>query len=219
MRQKTWWRIPSLPFPVPVCGCVCLLASWRSATSLPDLTFNSDTSHLVSQPLWASHGLMSDTIRTPVSSTSPLSICPSFISFPPFSHSHPLYPLSTLTHSPPIIRVVSVCYRMWIWDVETSVLLAANYINALSSLNCLSLPAQPFPNTGALSCLSREWLLRGQAGPEVGKGKAQVILKDKQPHRHSINSGQHASRHTVRGQMKMFWTNARRIHVNGKNLA
>lgn len=60
-------------------------------------------------------------------------------------------------------------YGVRIWDDEANVLLAANYINALSSLNCLSLPAQPFPNTGALSCLSRGWLLRGSGrGRKVG---------------------------------------------------
>lgn len=57
---------------------------------------------------------------------------------------------------------------MRIWDDEANVLLAANYINALSSLNCLSLPAQPFPNTGALSCLSRMTPERLRPGRQVG---------------------------------------------------
>lgn len=178
--------------------------------SLTDLTFNCDTSHLISQPPWASHSLMSDTMRA---STPPpplfLSVLP-FISLPPSSHSHPPYPFPSLSLSPPIICVVSVCSRLWIWDDEANVLLAANYINALSSLNCLSLPAQPFPNTGALSCLSRGWLLRAWVGPEVGGGETHVTVEDKQTHTQSINSGLHTSRHTVSGHMEMFWTIASR---------
>lgn len=150
-------------------------ASWRSATSHPGLTFHCDTSHLISQPPRASHSLMSDTMRTPTPPLFPLSVLP-FISSPILS----FHPLSSLTDSPPIICVVSVCYRVWIWDDEANVLLAANYINALSSLNCLSLPAQPFPNTGALSCLSRGWLLRAGAGPEVGEGETHVTVEDKE---------------------------------------
>lgn len=158
---------------------------------------------------------MSDTMRTPTPLPLPLSVLP-FIFLPPFSHSHPL---SSLTHSPPIIRVVSVCYHVWIWDDKANVLLAANYINALSSLNCLSLPAQPFPNTGALSCFSRGWLLRARAWPEVGEGETHVTVEDKQTHAQSINSSLHTSRHTVSGQVEMFWTNASRILVNGKSHA
>lgn len=167
-----------------------------SATSLLDLTFNSDTSHLISQPPWASHGLMSDTMRTLTPPPLFLHALP-FISFPQFFHSHPLYPLSTLTHSPPIICVVSVCYRAWIWDDEANVLLAANYINALSSLNCLSLPAQPFPNTGALSCLSRGWLLRARAGLEVGEGETHVMVEDKRKNTQGNNYALQKSGHTA----------------------
>ncbi len=159
---------------------------------------------------------MSDTMRT----SSPLSICPLLHLSPPIlSFSSSLSSLLSHTHSPPIIRVVSVCYRVWIWDDEANVLLAANYINALSSLNCLSLPAQPFPNTGALSCLSRGWLLRARAGPEVGEGETHVMVEDMQTHTQSINSGLHSSRHTVSGQVEMFWTSASRILVNGESHA
>lgn len=165
---------------------------------------------------------MSDTMRTRTPPSLSLSAL-AFISLPPFFHSHPLYPLSPLTHSPsPIICVVSVCYCMWIWDDEANVLLAANYINALSSLNCLSLPAQPFPNTGALSCLSRGWLLRARAGPEVQEGETHVTVKDKQTHTHTHNINyrryKKQTRITVNCQEEMFWTGANRIRVNGQSL-
>lgn len=172
---------------------VCVPASWRSATSLPDLTFNSDTAHLISQPPWASHSLM----RHNRDSLPSL-----YLSFPSSLSLHILSfsssPLSH-THSSPIIHVVSVCYCVCMWDDEANVLLAANYINALSSLNCLSLPAQPFPNTGALSCLSRGWLLRAQAGLEVWEGETHVTVEDMQTSTQSVNSGLHMSRHTLSG--------------------
>lgn len=113
--------------------------------------------------------------------------------------------------------MLSVCYRMWIWDDEANVLLAANYINALSSLNCLSLPAQPFPNTGALSCLSRGWLLRAWAGPAVGEGETHVTIEDEKTR--TVQQLQPPSRRTVWDIMRvwgMFSSNASRLGLNGK---